>query len=178
MRHEMRSWNVLQVNAVSKRPCRGIRSTAPRAGDRKCGTRKHETRAWQETTLPRACRASRRARETEQQHHRKFLDIDPRRWTWANERTDGRTNERTNERTNGRTNVCSARILRVALIKLNCTAFLRMWRSGSYAPSRIESPIYAPFLSQKYYCHIFYAFAYIQSLVISDQLCWIYSLQL
>lgn len=27
---EMRSWNVLQVNAVSKRPCREIRSTAGR----------------------------------------------------------------------------------------------------------------------------------------------------
>lgn len=52
--------------------------------------------------------------ETEQQHRRKFLDIDPRR--------AGRANEWT----------CVPGSSGAALIKLNCSAFLRRWCGVSY----------------------------------------------
>lgn len=57
VRHEMRSWNVLQVNAVSKRPCREIRSTAGR-GPEMWYAKARNARVTRNCATLAACRAS------------------------------------------------------------------------------------------------------------------------
>lgn len=104
-----------------------------RAGDRKCGTRKHETRAWQETApLSLHVVHPRRARN---------------RVAAPQKIPRYRSGRRAGVGLSGRmyVNACSPRILRAALIKLNCGAFLRRWRNRP-SPSR-KNP--------RFTCHFF-----------------------
>lgn len=163
----------MQVNAVSKRPCRGIRSTATatapagEGGPEMWYAKARNARVTRNyATSPRACRASRRARETEQQHRRKFLDIDPRRRVGPGERT-GRTNGQTDERTFERTRVAGFSPC-AALIKLNCDAFLRRWRRGFLYPHRDRIPDLRAISFAKIPAYFFNTFADIHEMHVTN----------
>lgn len=153
----------MQVNAVSKRPCREIRSTADSAEDRKCGAREHEMRARGARNYSRrmhvvvvvvhpvsSARARNRAAAaaTPQKIPRYRSALSERESERElDEGTKGR-GERGDARTNARV---FARICRVALIKLNCAAFPTTLAVLTIPPlARPPKGVHASLLSRKY----------------------------